>query len=166
MNQFETFKPSTESYWRSIILFGRNVASYKFSLGKALLELADKEKTTITLEELAIPFAKHITNHLRISDKQGTFSSSRFLDACRKFNQGEIKEEALRKITVRHGFENVIDAFHRVNQGDVPIRFYIDERSSGGSRSVLIDDLSKLKESHNFWNLTPDNNVYIKRIIK
>ncbi len=86
MAQFEGFKPSTESYWRSIILFGRNVASYKLALGKALLELADKEKTSISLEELALPFAKHIREHLQISDKQGRFSSSRFLDARRKFN--------------------------------------------------------------------------------
>jgi hypothetical protein len=154
MNQFENFKPSTESYWRSIILFGRNVASYKFALGKALLELVDKEKTSVTLEELSLPFAKHITNHLRISDKQGTFSSSRFLDACRKFNQGEINGEDLRKITVKHGFENVIDAFHHVNQDDVPIRFFIDERS-GSNRIVLTDDLLKLKESYQIENLTP-----------
>ncbi len=47
----------------SIIHFGKNVASYKFALGKALLELADKEKTDITLEELAQPFALHIAEH-------------------------------------------------------------------------------------------------------
>ena len=44
MNQFENFKPSTEFYWRSIILFGRNIAGYELVLGKALLDLADKEK--------------------------------------------------------------------------------------------------------------------------
>lgn len=74
--QFEEFNPSSESYWRSIILFGRNVASYKFALGKALLELTDKEKTSISLEELALPFAKHIAHHLQLSDKQVTSPSS------------------------------------------------------------------------------------------
>lgn len=50
--QFEEFNPSNESYWRSIILFGRNVASSKFAFGKALLDLADKEKTSISLEKI------------------------------------------------------------------------------------------------------------------
>lgn len=43
-DKIELFKeqyPSLESYWRSIILFGRNVASYKFALAKSLLELAE-----------------------------------------------------------------------------------------------------------------------------
>ena len=131
MNRFEDFSPSAESYWRSIILFGRNVASCKFALGKTLLELADKEKTSIILEELALPFAKHITHHLKLSDKQATSPSSTFLDACRKFNNKEITEDELGKITVKYGFVNVIDAFHIVNQGEIPIRFYVDERQNG-----------------------------------
>ena len=77
--KFEEFNPSTESYWRSIILFGRNVASYKFALGKALLDFADKEKTSISLEELALPFAKQITHHLQLSDKQANCLPELFL---------------------------------------------------------------------------------------
>ena len=42
----------TESIWRSVILFGRNVASYKFALGKSLLELADKETNFVYMEDL------------------------------------------------------------------------------------------------------------------
>ncbi len=66
MTLFQDFNPSNESYWRSIILFGNNVASYKFALGKALLELAEKEKTEITLDELALPFAFQIAENLRL----------------------------------------------------------------------------------------------------
>jgi hypothetical protein len=36
---FTETTPTLENFWRSIILFGRNVASYKFALGKSLLEL-------------------------------------------------------------------------------------------------------------------------------
>jgi hypothetical protein len=43
-----------------VILFGRNVASYKFFLAKSLLEIASTGKTEITLEELAKPFSKHL----------------------------------------------------------------------------------------------------------
>ena len=43
--QFTTEIPSLESYWRAIILFGQNVASYKFALGGALLELGKGPET-------------------------------------------------------------------------------------------------------------------------
>ena len=52
MQTFLESKPRTESIWRSVILFGRNVASYKFALGKSLLELADKETNYVYMEDL------------------------------------------------------------------------------------------------------------------
>ena len=48
-----------EENWRSIILFGKNVASYKFALAKTLLEL-DTNDPFISLEDLALPYAKNI----------------------------------------------------------------------------------------------------------
>ena len=55
--------PTLETSWRSIILLGRNVASYKFALAKSLLEI-DAKKTEIEIEKLAVPFAKNICEHL------------------------------------------------------------------------------------------------------
>mgnify|MGYP006274534221 FL=1 len=48
MSQFTSLSASTEDYWRAIILFGRNTASYKFALAKTLLELAEEDKTSVT----------------------------------------------------------------------------------------------------------------------
>ena len=78
MTAFTETTPTLENFWRSIILFGRNVASYKFALGKSLLELADQDSDTVSLGELAVPFARHLCEHLELSDKQGTFTRSRF----------------------------------------------------------------------------------------
>lgn len=57
---FAEVLPTLDNYWRSIILFGRNVASYKFALGKSLLELSSKGSETVSLDELAEPFARHV----------------------------------------------------------------------------------------------------------
>ena len=122
MTDFHLTTPTPDSNWRSIILFGRNVASYKFALAKALLDLADEQKTQLTLAELAPAFSQNICQHLRISDKQATSRSSRFLDSCRNFNKQEISEDQLVQETIRNGFNNVIDAFHIVNQGEVGFR--------------------------------------------
>ena len=50
MSRFEKMYPASESYWRAVILSGANAASYKFTLAKALLELASKGTTFIKLD--------------------------------------------------------------------------------------------------------------------
>lgn len=153
MTEFLGIDPTTEDCWRSIILFGRNVASYKFALAKSLLELAPMEKTIITLEDLAEPFSRHVTEHLKIEDKQTTSSSSKFLDICRRFNRDEITKDELINRTVQLGFNNVIDAFHNVNAGEIPQRFFTDERQGLNKGIVLTDELFKLLEGNQSQNL-------------
>ena len=126
MNRFIHIDPGLDAYWRSIILFGRNVASYKFALGKTLLELAARGETDPKLEDLAPPFAEHLCAHLKANDKQGTSSSSRFLAACREHVSGQLSHDDLIETTARLGFVNVIDAFHVVGRDEVEQRFFHD----------------------------------------
>ncbi len=152
VDEFVALTPSDASYFRAVILFGRNVASYKFALGASLIELSREERDLVPLEDLAVPFARHLTEHLERVDTQGTSASSRFLDACRSFNAGELTEDALRETTARLGFQNVIDAFHVVGGGDIPVRFFEDERrQNGGIR--LTDRLHELARTGQGENL-------------
>ena len=143
---------SKETLWRAIILFGRNVASYKFALGESLIALASEGKTLVTLEELAPRYSAAICRHIRESARQGTFQSSKFLSACEDYNGGKITQDELIEITVRQGFNNVIDAFHFVNHGEIPIRFFTDERK-GAKGIILTDALLSLGDSPQFGNL-------------
>jgi len=133
-----------DSNFRSIILFGANVASYKFALGQSLLDLAAKGVEKVTLEELADPFSRHLCDHLAAVNLQGTFAHSRFLDACRHFNSGDINEAELITATAMLGFNNVIDAFHVVSGGDVPTRFFVDERKTARPGIRLTDEMLRL----------------------
>src|SRR5262252_2858009 len=78
MMQFVEVQSCVENYWRALILFGRNVASYKFALGKALLELRAAPGDLIKLDDLAVPFVRNICEHLQNAPKQGTSQSSEF----------------------------------------------------------------------------------------
>lgn len=156
MGLFEDILPCTESNWRSIILFGANVASYKFALGKSLLGIAAEEKTFVALEDLAAPFARHVSQHIKAVDKQGQRPSGPFLESCRQFNRGEIDFDRLVLVTQRHGFNNVIDAFHTVNGQQTTQRFFIDDRVS--KRGITItDDLLGLRDSLQYGNLEPEH---------
>ena len=147
IEQFVLANPSAENTFRSIVLFGRNVASYKFSLANALVEFASRGQEVIPISTLARPFSQSICEHLKLAPKQGTSSQSRFLGECSRFNRGEITREQLDETTAKLGFQNVIDAFHRVGNSDVTTRFFIDERTSQTPSIVLTSEMFKLVDS-------------------
>ena len=150
--RFYEIEPTLENYWRAVILFGKNVASYKFALAKALYDLRKSPSEIIRLDELAPLFADHIVSHLKQCDKQITSKSSIFLESCRQYSKGEISRELLIQDTVRTGFNNVIDAFHNVHGNELDKRFFLDERkTSGGIR--LTEDFYRLAEVQTFKDL-------------
>jgi hypothetical protein len=147
MSLFTEEYPSLESYWRSVILFGQNVASYKFSLAKSLLEISPNANTFISLEDLSEPFSGHILEHLKRRDKQITSKSSTFIDACRKYNEGSLDKDELIRSTVKKGYANVLDAFHVVNREEIPVKFF--EKATNGKQKgiILTDNIFLLMES-------------------
>jgi hypothetical protein len=115
------------------------------------------------LEELADPFTRHLRGHLADADKQITAARSKFLDACRGANRGEVDETDLIETAVRLGFVNVIDAFHRVGKDDVPKRFFLDERRDNGGIRIT-DSFSELLEGSQFSNLPIENEARWKLV--
>lgn len=170
---FVDVEPTLENYWRAIILFGKNTASYKFALAKSLIDVSlERKSDLIALDDLALPYALHLTEHLKHSPKQSTAKTSQFIQACQDYNEGKIDEDRLVQITKKEGFKYVLDAFHVVNTKAIQERFYdvvneeffIDERKfNKGIR--LTDNLFKLfyvydnsakdlnQETESCWNL-------------
>lgn len=151
--RFQINDPSIESQWRAIILFGKNSATYKFAFAKSLLGLIEQEKTKISLDELAIPFANSIVEHLKKRDKQGNAGSSKFLEGCRSYINEKITKEDLYSLTEKYGFVNVVDAFQNVNGGTIPNAFYEKNYSQGKKEIVVTDNLLKIKELFQYRNL-------------
>jgi hypothetical protein len=84
MTTFHDVTPTLDNRWRAIVLFGRNVASYKFALASTLLQVKPGSPDILRLDELAVPFSQAVCDHLKLSDKQATSGSSRFIDACQR----------------------------------------------------------------------------------
>ena len=90
---FVDVEPTLENYWRAIILFGKNTASYKFALAKSLIDVSlERKSDLITLDDLALPYALHLAEHLKHSPKQSTAKTSQFIQACQDFNEGKIDD--------------------------------------------------------------------------
>ena len=147
--RFYEVEPSLINYWRGVILFGLNTASYKFALGKSLLEFASAEKEFIHMPELADRFSHHIAEHIKQSPKQSTRKGTvKFFDICEKFNSGEISKEALVEFTTKNAFNDVIKRFHVINGKEIPKQFYVDERKgSDGGGIRLTDHIHELTSS-------------------
>ena len=150
MKRFVENGAEIDTFWRSIILLGNNVASYKFALAKTLINL-DKSSSSISLDEIALPFAKQVCEHLKSNPKQITSSSSQFINYCSQFNDSVINEAKLKEQTVKLGFNNVIDAFHNVRKSEVP-RFFEDNRHINKS-IVLTDNFYNLMDMDKYNNL-------------
>lgn len=158
MSRFYEIEPTPENYWRAIILFGRNTASYKFALAKALFDLHRQGQSLVTLDELAVPYAKHLCVRLKTHPKQGTREQSTFLDQLRAFNSGQIDQDEMVRQTVRNGFNYVLDAFHNVHGKEVGARFFQDERKSANAIR-LTDEFFRLGEQSQFTNLEQETDA-------
>ncbi len=162
IEQFVLANSTNENMFRSIVLFGRNVASYKFALATALLGFAEQGREVVPLTDLAEPYALALCSHLKNAPKQVTSSKSRFLSECVRFNENKIEIDELLGTTTRLGFQNVIDAFHRVGTADIPVRFFSDQRKSSQPSVVITDHLfsfasesasTALQETESRWRL-------------
>ena len=132
---------SSESIWRSIILLGKNSACYKFALAKSLISLSGSQ-SEFSLENIAVPFSEEITKHLKNEEKQGTSQSSKFLEICKNFNNNNISYDELIDGTVKYGFINVLDAFHNISNGQVPLNFFGYDKIN--KKIILTDEMHKL----------------------
>ena len=145
---------SKESRWRSLILFGKNTSTYKFGYAKSLFNVIEKESTAVILDELALPYANYIIEHLKFHDKQGLSSTSKFLDACRARIKNKIDDNQLHAITMQEGFKYVVDAFQNLSGEMLSKPFYTKNVDFKRTKKLTIsDDLLSMKESFQYQNL-------------
>ena len=89
MNQFIIDQPTLDSYFIGIVLFDKNSATYKFALGKSIIELASNGTDFIPLKDLSIHFIKYTNEHVLNGNKQITSNSSKYFDALKKYNSND-----------------------------------------------------------------------------
>ena len=141
--QFREDDLTNETIWRSIILFGKNTASYKFSLAKGILDLAKQGKSVVSYEELAQAYAPHLLEHYKSGLSQDTRSTDSALATKYKgYVKGDITYDELISFTAKNGFNNVVPRFHNV-QGGLPFEFY--DYNESAKQLVLSDRLYELQ---------------------
>lgn len=153
MNEFIIKSPSIDAYFRGIILFGKNTASYKFTLGKAIIDLTKQKKDFVSEKELAIPFIEYTNEHFQNGSSQITANSSKYFDSYEAYNSKKISLDELIKHTLNNPFKNVIDRFHTINSEQSPTTFYERTEKNGVKGIVITDNIYKLQELNHLENI-------------
>ena len=115
-----------EDYWRALILYGQQVATYKIALGMSLVNFVNINKTIVTIDELAEEFFElyqkrlqnnmpqlNLPNRLTVMERVVKNYTSQKLD----------RTAAIEKIA-KDAFHDVIPRFHTLNRESLPINFY------------------------------------------
>lgn len=117
---------SPQDYWRAIVLYGANVATYKIAFAICLMRFAEQGKTQVTMNELAQAFFHEYRQRLTNGLPQQTNPARKTLleRAVEAYQRCEISETAAIERVEREGFSDVVPRFHTVNHDPIPLRYY------------------------------------------
>lgn len=125
-------------YWRALILYGLNAATYKIALGHCLIDLSNQGKTNVTMNELAVVFFD--LYHERLKNNKPQLNMPKRRTVMEKIvdlhNMGKLSRAAAIERVENEAFNDVISRFHNIGNISIP-KFY--EQTPNGI--VLTDNL-------------------------
>lgn len=117
---------SKSEFWRAIILFGFNTATYKIALAQCLTQFVSQERTSVSMQELAEAFfdlySARLQNkkpQLLLPHRQTAMERIIALHALGRLD----RMEAIERVE-KEAFGDVLPRFHTLNNMPLPISFY------------------------------------------
>lgn len=133
---------------RTLMLFGRNTATYKFALCHALL----KQKPTdfVSYEDIRDDFVTELVAHYKNNPHQfqsGTTKLTAAMDAYSSSSQNESDWTSLLSVAERNIYNDVLDRFQNVGGGSIASDYTLFEHVENDKRLYLTDNLNSLLEN-------------------
>jgi 5-methylcytosine-specific restriction endonuclease McrA len=155
INEFYSSDNSVVSTLRTIVLFGRNVSTYKFALASTLLNL--KPKNQITYEDLRDDFMRSLLSHYIKNPHQYQSGENSLTRAFDKYTLDGNWSELL-KIAERNIYNNVFEAFHNVGGGAIKKEHILFEHLPNEKKLILTDNINEILEQQNLIDLLKNEN--------
>lgn len=138
-----------KDYWKALILYGLNQATYKIALGKTLLTLANDGQTIVTWEQLSKEFFLQYRQRLVQDDpmpQQATPARQTVMERIVRLHQSGMLsfDQAVQEVGA-NAFGDVIRRFDNLgNDESFKGKFY---RFDFGKELILTDDLHRVVEA-------------------
>ena len=146
-------KFSDVEYWKAIILYGLNSATYKIALAKTLLKLGREEQTAVSWDHLAQSFLDQYITRLDKEDAMPQQSNPSRLTKMerivKKLRTGNFSYEEAVTTVAKDGFNDVIPRFHTIGTNSDLISEYFYSYDFG-NELVLHDSLLEICDGKSF----------------
>ncbi len=130
---------------RSILVFGKNSATYKFALSKTLLEMAPVSEASYA--EIGENFLRHLVEHHKICPHQNKRDGTDLSKAMDKYVANNLSWNEVFGVAEKSIYNNVFDAFHNIGGGSIDKRCSLFEHDKLRKKIVLTDNLNLLQSN-------------------
>jgi hypothetical protein len=140
---------TNEDYWKGIILYGLNAATYKMALARCLLDFAQQGKTHVDWGDLSTKYLDLYIDRLNDSNRPQQGNSTRLTKMeryVRAINTGNISQAQALDLVAAEAFTDVIPRFQTIglDKSIAAGRFY---EINYGNQIILTDDMLRLGEN-------------------
>ncbi|MGI6631843.1 MAG: HNH endonuclease [Bacillota bacterium] len=129
-------------FWRAIILYGRNTATYKMALGRCIADLVRGGQTRVPIDDLALRFFDLYKSRLVNGKPQLSYRGrlSVMEQVVEQHNRGLLDTDGIIARINAQPFAEVIPRFHTVNSESVLAKFY----EIGSDTLTITDEACRL----------------------
>ena len=143
IKNFTTKEVSPIATLRTILLFGRNVSTYKFALADSLLKSPASSQLTYT--DLRENFIKSLYQHYIKNPHQYQSGSNTITNAFDQFSVDNDWDKVI-PIAEKNIYNNVFDAFHNVGGSTIQNKLTLFEHDKRNKQLILTDNMHQLLE--------------------
>ena len=141
---------------RTLILFGKNVSTYKFVLCQTLMQL--RPQSDITYEDIKTIFVKSLLEHYIVNKHQFNSGKNKLTQAMDSFHLGELTLDELMKVAEKTIYNNVFDAFQNVGKGTIDDKYRLFEHDKKSKKLIITDNLNSILENQTLKELIEAEN--------
>ena len=140
---------SSLNTFRTLILFGKNSATYKFAFCHSLLKLTARNE--VKYDDLRDEFVKELLAHYEKNPHQFSRESTKLTQAMGvylKTSQNETDWNTLLTVAENSIYNNVFDAFQNVGNGTINKEYQLFEHDKKNKKLVLTDNVNLILEDN------------------
>jgi hypothetical protein len=159
IQSFLDSEASALNTFRTLVLFGKNTATYKFAFCHALLK--HNPKSELYYHDLRDDFVRELVNHHQSNPNQFVRGDTQLTHAMNQYlasNQSQIHFDQLLEIADKSIYNNVFDAFQNVGGGTIDDQYKLFEHDKKNKKLILTDSVNDILNNENLKTIVEREN--------